>query len=116
MIDRRAYLAHRLAWLYMTNEWPLCNIDHKDGDKTNNKWANLRLASVSQNAANKKRPATNTSGFKGVYWAPKSQKWAAQIEVNGHSIYLGLFATREGAHAIYCKAATEYFGGFARHG
>ena len=58
-IDYALYAAHRLAWLYMTGEWPSRGIDHIDRDKHNNAWSNLRLADKSQNAMNSKMRSTN---------------------------------------------------------
>ncbi len=108
------YLAHRLAWLLSKGEWPNGDIDHEDRNKDNNRIGNLRPATVSQNAANRKRSATNTSGFKGVCWNSKSGKWQAQIKVGNRSRYLGLFDTAEAAHAKYLEAAKASFGEFAR--
>lgn len=113
-IDRRPYLAHRLAWLLIYGVWPKLFIDHANGDPSDNRIANLRQATVSQNAANKRRPATNSSGYKGVCWNKSSKKWQAGIKVNGRSFHLGLFATPEDAHEAYLTAAVHHFGEFAR--
>lgn len=112
-IGGRQYPVHRLAWLYMTGEWPP-KIDHEDLDGINNKWANLRLATESQNKANVARSATNTSGFKGVSFHKATNKWCARIKVEQRPIWLGLHDTVEAAHAAYCAAAREHFGEFAR--
>lgn len=109
----RLYQAHRLAWLYMTGEWPKF-LDHIDGDRSNNRFSNLRIATASQNAANAKRSATNTSGFKGVTWHKGAKKWMAQIVVREERKYLGLFDRVEDAHQAYVSAAREGFGEFAR--
>ena len=61
-IDRKHYLAHRLAFLYMTGEWPKELVDHKDTIKINNKWENLREATNSQNKRNVGARKTNKSG------------------------------------------------------
>lgn len=110
----RVHSSHRLAWLYVTGSWPQLAIDHIDGNKTNNSWANLREASPAQNAANKGRPSTNTSGYKGVSWHKHHQKWQAQIRKDGKLRHLGEFDTAAEAHVVYCSAATELFGEFAR--
>jgi hypothetical protein len=114
-VDGSRYLAHRLAWFYVTGEWPPGDIDHKDTNYLNNAWDNLRPATRSQNNANTHRPTTNTSGFKGVWWNPPTCNWRAHIQVNGRHIHLGLFDTPENAHAAYCAAAARHFGEFARY-
>lgn len=111
-INRRPYLGHRLAWLYVNDEWPANGLDHIDCDTTNNKIANLRLATPSQNVANRRRCKNNVSGFKGV--SPFRKKWRAQLTKNGKSIYLGLFSTPAEAHKAYCIAAEKLHGEFAR--
>jgi hypothetical protein len=118
-VDGWGYPTHRLAWLWMTGEWPKASMDHADGDRANNRWNNLRQANKSQNGANSRRYASNTSGFKGVsrkrpsrHW--RAPKWLAQISVNGKVIYLGYFDTPEDAHDAYIAAAKKYFGDFAR--
>ena len=102
-----------VAWLYMTGRWCRPEIDHRDGDATNNRWANLRRASRSQNAAKRGRPRNNSSGFKGVSLC-ESGKWRAKIRKGGRCLYLGRFATPQEAHAAYAAAARKLFGEFAR--
>lgn len=113
-LSRRTYQAHRLAFLYMKGVWPIGLVDHKDGDGPNNRWTNLREATLSLNAANAKRPSTNTSGFKGVTFNKSARRWQAQIKKDGRSIYLGLFDKPEDGHAAYAAKAKEMFGEFAR--
>lgn len=117
-IDRRSYRAHHLAWFYMTGEWPVPFVDHRDLDKHNNVWENLRLATKSQNMANVGVIKSNKSGFKGVsrYRAGdrRGLPWQASIGKDGRSINLGHFATKEAAHAAYVAAAEKHFGEFAR--
>lgn len=109
-------MAHRLAWLWMTGEWPApgIDIDHKDADRANNIWSNLRLATRSQNNANCKRPSPNKSGLKGVYFHKAAQKWCVQIKKDGRRIYLGLFLSKEDAKAVHDAKALELYGEFAR--
>lgn len=90
------------------------HVDHINGDRLDNRRCNIRLATRSQNASNSKRPKTNKSGFKGVYWDKTGSKWRAQIKVNGKKIHLGMFNTPESASEAYIKAAENYFGDFAR--
>jgi hypothetical protein len=113
-IDNREYKAHRLAWFYMTGEWPSPEIDHINGDGLDNRWSNLRLATKSQNKANNRRYKNNKSGFKGVSWSVEAQKWHATIQVKGKQIYLGRFTDIREAAEAYRKAAAEHHGAFSR--
>lgn len=113
-IDDVKYRASRLAWLYVTGEWPENEVDHWDLDKSNNRFHNLREASHGQNAHNRPKPSTNTSGFKGASLHKPTQKWMAQIRADGRGYYLGLHDTPEAAHAAYCEAARKFHGEFAR--
>ena len=113
-VDARRYFAHRLAWLYMTGEWPSHEIDHRDADGLNNRWANLRAATRTQNARNVPKQKNNTSGFKGAYFHQQSGLWFASITVNRKQMYLGYFKTAKLAHAAYCEAAKTLHGDFAR--
>jgi hypothetical protein len=112
-IDGRRYAAHRLAWFYMTGEWPV-EIDHKDCDPLNNRWSNLRLATRSQNNANIGARRHNTSGYKGVDWDKSRQQWRSQICVNGKRMMLGRFNDINAAAEAYRAAAEQHFGEFAR--
>jgi hypothetical protein len=113
MLDGQKYRAHHLAWLYMTGEW--CReLDHRDCNRSNNAFSNLRAASRSQNGANSLRPRRNTSGFKGVFWHEEAQKWRAMIRKDYKLKHLGMFGTKEDAAAAYARAAQTYFGAFAR--
>lgn len=85
-------------------------VDHIDLDGLNNCRANLRLASPSENSANRNKPKSNTSGYKGVCWNKAAQKWQASCAKK----YLGLFATAEDAHKAYCQEAERRSGKFAR--
>lgn len=118
MINGKSYLAHRLAHLYINSEWPENHIDHEDLDGLNNKWKNIRKATRSQNLGNQKTHTNNTSGFKGVSWDKKANKWSARIQVNGKSKFLGYFAKEDidKASNAYEKAAEELFREFARFG
>lgn len=111
----RRYLAHRIAWLHATGRDPLDRqIDHIDGNRANNRFANLREASVSQNHYNAKRRSDSRSGYKGVSLYKQKSKWQAIIGVEGKRFHLGYFDTPELAHMAYAKAAAELHGDFAR--
>jgi hypothetical protein len=113
-IDGRDYRTHRLAWLYVYGEWPPAEIDHRDGDGLNNRWANLRVATSAQNKRNSRRQCNNTSGFKGVSVNKCGDRFRAQIGVRGRNKHIGYFDTAEAAHAAYVAAAEKHFGEFAR--
>ena len=104
------FMAHRLAWLYTTGDWPADQIDHKDGDAQNNRFSNLRLATPSQNQANSH--CTNTLGIKGVY--KHHSKYESRITKDRKNYWLGTFYTTEEAHVAYMEAARELHGEFAR--
>jgi hypothetical protein len=111
-IKGRQYPAHHLAWLYMKGKWCSLMIDHRDLNPSNNCWANLRVASRSQNNANRRRHRTNACGLKGV--SRYRQGWRATIRKDGRIRHLGIFPTPHAAHAAYAKAARKLFGEFAR--
>jgi len=89
-------------------------IDHIDGNKLNNRFRNLREATRSENNSNSKRPANNSSGFKGVSYRKQVGRWTAQITVNNKRSHIGYFNTPEAAHAAYVRAAKQSRGEFAR--
>lgn len=115
-VQGKVYRAHRLAWLYMTGEWPDRDIDHINGDKSDNRIANLRSATKIENKRNRRRNTDNTSGCKGVSWHKRDQKWYARIMVDGKSKSLGYYKSLQSAHAAYCAASQKYHGEFGNFG
>lgn len=115
-INNRAYAAQNLAWLWMTGEWPINLIDHRDTDGFNNIWKNLREATHSENQCNRRVPSNNKSGFKGVSWKKDLGKWQVQIKAGAINRFLGHFDEDklDEAAAAYAKAAQELHGEFAR--
>lgn len=107
------YYVHRLAWFYMTGEWPAEDVDHANGWKLDNAFTNLRSASRSQNMANRPANSNNTTGFKGVF-KRKNGTFSAQIGINKSKEPLGTFDTPEEASEAYTKRAHELYGEFAR--
>lgn len=105
-VDYRMYYAHRLAWLYVTGKWPERAIDHIDGDPSNNRWSNLRAATLAQNAWNMARTSRNTSGEKGVDFFKQYGKWRAQVKANGRVHFLGHFENKDEAiETVRCARA-----------
>lgn len=90
-------------------------IDHYNGVKLDNRKANLRIATKSQNQMNTFIPKRNTSGFKGVSWDKSNNKWLASICINGKSKTLGRFTDLDKAAFVYKNAADYYFGEYARY-
>lgn len=88
--------------------------DHIDNNSLNNCRNNLRLTNKSGNAQNSRKHRDNTSGFKGVYWNKKTNRWIARITVHGKHLHVGTFKTSKEAHIAYCEAAKYYHGEFAR--
>jgi HNH endonuclease len=102
-IKSQQYLAHRLAWKYVTGEWPNNNIDHRDGDSTNNAFSNLRDVPQSVNLQNlRTAKKTNLCGLLGV--RPHRSRFQAGITVAGKWHYLGAFDDKHSAHAAYLDA------------
>lgn len=90
--------AHRLAWIYVYGEdIDGYEIDHINGDKSDNRICNLRISSHQQNMFNMKKKSTNKSGVKGVHFDKRCNKWRAQTSINKKRVHLGLFNTIESA-------------------
>lgn len=97
-IGGRKYLAHRLAWLYVNGAWPELDIDHINGNKRDNRIANLRDTTRAINIQNQRRAGLGTTFHK------RDRVWIAQIVVAGQKRHLGSFAERDAASACYIKA------------
>jgi len=113
-IDRKDYLAHRLAYLYMKG-WMPVEVDHEDHIRDNNSWGNLKPATHIINGRNKALTSTNTSGVCGVHWDKSRGKWQAGAMVDGKTIHLGRFDKFEDAVAAR-KAADIKYGFHPNHG
>ena len=108
-INGLPYKVHRLAWLYMTGEWPKGQIDHINGIKDDNRFSNLRCVNNQQNCQNQHKPRkNNTSGYRGVSWKKQQKKWQAAIRAENKTKFLGYFDDPFLAHEAYKKAKAEY--------
>jgi hypothetical protein len=109
MVDGRTYTAGRLAVVYVTGAWPASEVDHRDTDRSNNRWLNLRDVPHATNVENQRSArVTNKVGFLGVSKHHRSERYRARIRVAGKLKPLGWFDTPEDAHEAY-KAAKRLF-------
>lgn len=115
-IAGKMYLEHRLAFVFMFNRWPANEVDHINGDGTDNRWANLRDATSAQNKWNQVVKSSSVSGLKGVSFDFRRGKFKAQIRSFGRREHLGYFNFPEDAHAAYCRRAVILRGEFANSG
>ena len=105
-VDGKWILSHRLAWAFTYGKWPALEIDHINGDPSDNRIENLREATRSQNVMNTRRG-------NGVCWHKRNCKWQVLIKANGKSHYIGLFEDREEADEAAQKAILRLHGKFA---
>lgn len=110
-IDRKRNYAHRLAFLLMTGKWSEYEIDHINGNRADNRWANLREATHSQNLANRGPTKKNKSGYKGVV-AHHRGGWVAAIQWQGKPYRAGPFRSKEQAAEAYRAMALRLHGDF----
>jgi hypothetical protein len=99
---------HRVAWLLVYKEWPSNHVDHINGNRSDNRIENLRVATNQENSKNSKRHKGNTSGVTGVYWSKRANKWQAYICVDGKQTYLGVFKYLEDAERARKDAEVKY--------
>lgn len=110
------FLEHRLVWIYFNGSIPEgMNIDHIDGDPSNNRIENLRIATFTQNMWNVKLNKSNKCGFKGVSYSKDKKKWIAQISANGTKKHLGYFDTPEQASEEYKRQSEKLHGDFSSY-
>ena len=107
------YRAHRVAWAMMTGSWSKYEIDHKNGEKGDNRWCNLREATRSQNCQNARKYDSNTSGFKGVHRFDKTY-WRATVSHDGKRHHIGLFRCPTAAYVARIAKVKELHGEFMR--
>jgi len=113
--DRYAKLSRakpRMHQIIMNAPKGMC-VDHKNGNPLDNRRCNLRICTRSQNSCNKGKPKSNTSGYKGVTWQTREQKYYCKLMVNKRVIPLGYFTCPVEAAKAYNEAALKYHGEFA---
>jgi hypothetical protein len=108
-LEGKKYPAHHIIWLIETGSLPKKILDHIDGNPLNNHFSNLREASVKQNNENRKAQRNNKTGYKGVSFNKRLQKYVAQIQHNYRAIYIGIYKTADDAHIAYEQKAKELF-------
>lgn len=111
-VFNRLFGAHRLAVLYMTGELPVAplSVDHINGERSDNRWANLRVANWRQQSWNTPAHYHNKSGLKGAWPCKQTGRWLSMLQDGKRRIWLGRFDTAEEAHRAWVKAATELRG------
>lgn len=111
-IDGQLFLGHVLVWTIVKGRWPVGEIDHRNLDRRDNSWKNLREANDSENAANRPKRGDSLQPYKGVRLQGK--RWRAMTSINGRRQHLGYFKTAELAAAAYLAKQIEIHGDFAR--
>lgn len=114
-INGRTHGIHRLIWAMFNDTWPTQQIDHINGDPTDNRIENLREVSHTLNCRNKRANKNNTSGFGGVYWSTGAKRWRVVARDAGTRIFLGQYATFEEAVAARQRFNASH-GYTERHG
>lgn len=104
----RGYLAHRVIWALATGEWPTDQIDHINGNRSDNRLCNLRSVSHAENAMNVRRPASNTSGHIGICKPTRTGRWVAYITIEKSRRHLGSFDSMEAALSARQSAERQY--------
>ncbi len=107
-VNGKTLPAHRVAWMFVYNDFPDTNLDHINRIKNDNRISNLRLATPEHNAQNRACNRLNKSGCKGVVWHKRDKRWQASITVKGQKLHLGLYGTKEDAATAYQQASLKY--------
>ena len=107
-INGTLYSAARLAFLYMTGDFPDNQVDHVSHVREDNRWSNLREATQQENSHNLPKFTTNTSGYTGVSWHKRINRWISRIRVDGNDIHLGNFTKLHDAIEARKQANVKY--------
>jgi len=110
----KEYMSHRLVFMFHHGYFPK-EVDHIDGNKSNNRIENLRPATHSENLKNQKIRTNNVSGHKNVGWAKREQKWRVRLTVNFKDKHIGYFSDRELADLVAIEAVDLHHGKFSAY-
>ena len=109
-VNYQTYLAHRLIWVLLHGRWPDGDIDHQDGDGTNNVLTNLREVPHVDNQKNMRRSSINVTGCTGVVWLKKARRWASRLYIGKRYVSGGHHVNFE--DAVAARKALEVEHGF----
>lgn len=115
-INKKPYLAHRLAWLIHYGSWPDNVIDHINGVRTDNRIVNLRDCTNQENLFNTKTYSNSSTGIKGVSWNAKAKKWQTSVKFNYKTYHFGMFDDINDAASAVKSGRERLHGEFANHG
>jgi hypothetical protein len=113
---------HHLIWVWETGKWPIGEIDHINGDRNDNRFENLREASISQNRTNRLIQSNNKCGYKWVYWDNKRNLWRAEViapkamKTGRKRVHQSFHTTAEKAYESVCNTARKFHGDFFNDG
>lgn len=115
-VDGTLYMAHRLAWMWVYGDWPPTNIDHVNGNPSDNRITNLRLATPKENQENVKLRVDSSTGHRGVNWNKAERKWVARVQHHKERIVIGKYeaiedavsAIKEARDILFTHNKTEY--------
>ena len=111
-IDKKVYQAHRLIWMYLYGQFPTEFLDHKNGNKSDNRLTNLRESTRAENGINRPKQSNNKSGYKGVYFHKQSNSYRAKITIDQKVKILGNHKTPEKAYLAYVNYCKEHLKDF----
>ncbi|QEG07628.1 homing endonuclease [Salmonella phage SE5] len=115
-VNSKTYRAHLLAWYYVTGEYPIKIIDHKNHKRYDNRWKNLREATHAMNSWNTSLRSDSKSGVKGVCYDERTGRWRARVTVFGKTYGCGYHTSKKAAEAAVRTRRVELHGEFACHG
>ncbi len=111
-VDGIVFMAHRIVWMHVHGEWPAKTLDHINGDRSDNRLENLRLADQYENGYNRKVSRRSSTGVLGVYWENTRLKFSASINFRGKTYNLGRYSYLKEAVAARKQAEQRLYGEF----